>query len=472
MRRRLYEKLVDWKNRKNRRPLVLRGARQVGKTYLVRDFSNEFKNYIEINFENDSSLSSLFASKKPDKICEFLSIKFGKEITDGETLIFLDELQAAEAFVLESLRYFCEQRTGLHIIAAGSLLEFMFDRSSANVESKHFPMPVGRIEYMYLSPLDFEEFLLFGEKRELVEWLNKYELGDDFPIVIHEELVEYFYRYLVVGGMPAVVNSYFNLGMKEVEREQQMILSTYSDDFPKYSTNVKSEYLQLLLKTIPMHIGQKLIYSKLDKTVKSNDLSRAYSVLEKARILYKVKHSPANGIPIGFDSLDAKFKPLFFDVGLVCRSMGLKLTDFIESQKPVLENIGALGEQFVGQHILFNGEEYEEPMAYCWMRESAGASAEVDYVYQVANKIIPIEVKSGKTGSMKALHIFLDEKKKDFAVRINGDMPSFIGKVNHFSVKGDACSYSLLSLPFYMICQMKRLIRHAISNKIVDFKLR
>ena len=169
MKRKLKEKLVEWKERTNRHPLILRGARQVGKTYLVREFArSSFAHFVEINFEEDPSLVKLFASKNPEVICELIAARFSIPVKDGETLLFLDELQAAEPYVFESLRYFYEKRPGLHVVAAGSLLEFMLD-AAAQDGKKAFPMPVGRIEYMYLAPLDFEEFLDAAGKKGLVE---------------------------------------------------------------------------------------------------------------------------------------------------------------------------------------------------------------------------------------------------------------------------------------------------------------
>ena len=188
MERKLEESLKNWKERKTRHPLILRGARQVGKTYLVREFARKcFKHFIEVNFEEDASFVKLFESKNPDVICELLNSRFSVPVKDGETLVFLDELQAAEPYVFESLRYFYEKRPGLHVIAAGSLLEFMLDAATRNPD-KAFPMPVGRIEYMYLAPLDFEEFLLAAGKTGLKDFVGRYSVGDDMPEALHKEL--------------------------------------------------------------------------------------------------------------------------------------------------------------------------------------------------------------------------------------------------------------------------------------------
>lgn len=451
--------LDDWANRAGRHPLVLRGARQVGKTYLVRELGRRrFKTFIELNFELEAGLSTLFASKDPDKICELLSVRYGRKITDGETLVFLDELQAAEVWVLESLRYFYEKRPGLHIVAAGSLLEFMLNGEERNRSGRDFPMPVGRIEYMHAGPLDFEEFLLACGRGGYAEWLSGYEMGDEAPPAMHEELMEFVRKYLAVGGMPAAVNAYVQGGALDAEREQQLILDTYHDDFPKYSRRARTDLLQKTFRAIPAMLGRKLIYSHIDGGEKSRDLSAAFRLLRLARVVSKVRSVPANGIPVGYGADEREFKPLFLDVGLACRALRLKLVDFLDSAG-LLENRGAVCEQFVGQHLMRMGEAYEEPEAYCWMREARGASAEVDYVVQCGGRIVPVEVKGGKGGTMKGLQIFLNDKGMDFAVRFNADVPSFLREATGRDAKGREYRYGLMSLPLYMVCQLERMVK-------------
>ena len=469
--RKLDRKIEEWADRKNRHPLVLRGARQVGKTYLVRALAKRrFKTYLELNFEQDETLSTLFASKRPDQICELLSVRFEQKIIDGETLVFLDELQAADVCVMESLRYFYEQRPSLHIVAAGSLLEFMLDGKERARRKCDFPMPVGRIEYMFVPPLDFEEFLTAIGKHGFVEWLGRYELGTDVPQAIHQELTEALRKYLVVGGMPAAVSAYVEGGAIDAEREQQLIVSTYHDDFPKYSRTVRPDLLQKTFMAIPSMLGRKLIYTHLVENEKSKDISAAFNLLRLARIVAKVRHAPANGIPLAYGADERNFKPLFLDTGLVCRILGLKLVDFLDAGDALLENRGGLCEQFVGQHLLFVGETYEEPAAYCWMREEPSSTAEVDYVVQCGNAIVPVEVKSGASGRMKGLQIFLNEKERDFAVRFNADMPSFIPDAVAKDPKGRECRYALLSLPLYMVGQLDRLVRLSLAHRDLRVK--
>lgn len=463
MERVLLENLTAWKNRKSRHPLILRGARQVGKTYLVRDFAQkEFPHFLELNFEADASLSGLFKTKAPEIICELLLAKYSIPLVDGKSLLFLDELQAAEPHVLESLRYFYERRPGLHVIAAGSLLEFMLDGEDR--EARNFPMPVGRVEYMFVPPLNFEEFLLAAGRSGLRDWLGKWNVGADVPDALHEELSLWFRRFLAVGGMPAVAKAYLDGDISSAEREQQTILSTYLDDFPKYGRKASPERLRKVFSAVPLFVGRKLVYSKIDQGEKAKDLASAFDRLCQARVVAKVRHMPANGIPIGYGASDDDFKPLFLDVGLVCRMLGLKLTDFMEIGDALLQNKGEVCEQFVGQHLLYAGEDYEEPAAYYWLREARNSSAEVDYVVQSGSEIVPVEVKGGATGSMKGLHFFMNEKHLRFAVRLNADKPSLMECVKVKDTLGRECEFKLLSLPLYMVCQVKRLIRSSDGN--------
>ena len=318
---------------------------------------------------------------------------------------------------------------------------------------------------MFVPPLDFEEFLMALGKRGFVEWLGRYELGADVPQASHLELTEALRKYLVVGGMPAAVSAYVEGGALDAEREQQMILSTYHDDFPKYSRTVRPELLQKAFMQLPSMLGRKLIYTHLVEGEKSKDVSAAYNLLRLARVVAKVRHTPANGIPIAYGADECNFKPLFLDTGLACRVLGLKLVDFLDAGDALLENRGGLCEQFVGQHLLFSGAAYEEPAAYCWMREEPSSTAEVDYVVQCGNAIVPVEVKSGASGRMKGLQLFLNEKKRDFAVRFNADVPSFIPNAVAKDPKGRECRYALLSLPLYMVGQFDRLVRLSLSRR-------
>lgn len=463
MKRELFDKLLLWKDRPTRRPLILRGARQVGKTHLVREFAKAaFEHFIEVNFEENQALAPLFRTKDPDIICELLADKFSTPVVDGRTLLFLDELQAAEPYVLESLRYFQEKRHGLHVVAAGSLLEFMLEGPDRE-KKKNFPMPVGRIEYMYVPPMGFEEVLIAAGKIGLADWLRRYRIGDEAPIAIHEELLLWLRRYFAVGGMPAAVDAYLSGDILETERTLETILATYRDDFPKYAGRVPSLRLRKVFDAVPALLGEKLVYERIDRGEKARDLAEAFETLRLAKIVAKVRQTPANGIPLGFGADDDAFKPLFLDVGLAGRSLGLKLIDYMEDADNILQNLGGVCEQFVGQHILYSGAEYEEPAAFCWRREARNSSAEVDYVLACGRVPVPVEVKAGTTGTLKGLHVHLAEKGRHFAVRLNAGRPSYVPSVRVRDVLGRPVEFALLSLPLYMVCQLPRLVREALA---------
>ena len=464
MKRDLFDKLLLWKDRPTRRPLILRGARQVGKTHLVREFAKAaFEHFIEVNFEENAALAPLFRSKDPALICELLSDKFSTPIADGRTLLFLDELQAAEPYVLESLRYFQEKRPGLHVVAAGSLLEFMLEGPDRE-KKKNFPMPVGRVEYMYVSPMGFEEVLAAAGKSGLVDWLRRYRIGDDAPDAIHDELLLWLRRFLAVGGMPAAVDAYLSGDILETERTLETILATYRDDFPKYAGRVPASRLRKVFDAVPAMLGEKLVYERIDRGEKTRDLAEAFETLRLARVVAKARQTPANGIPLGFGADDDSFKPLFLDVGLASRSLGLKLVDYMEDGDALLQNQGGVCEQFAGQHLLYAGAEYEEPVAYCWRREARNSSAEVDYILACGREIVPVEVKAGTTGTLKGLHVYLAEKERHFAVRLNAAKPSYVSSVCVKDVLGRPVEFALLSLPLYMICQLPRLVREVLSS--------
>ena len=466
--RKISENLREWRDRTRRHPLVLRGARQVGKTFLVRDLAKSFEHYLEVNFEEDEIVSTLFKSKDPTAICELLESRFDIPLIDGKSLLFLDELQSAQPYVLESLRYFYEKRPGLHVVAAGSLLEFLLDAEERVGKKANFSMPVGRIEYMFVAPMDFEEFLLAAGKKGLCKWLRDYCLGDDVPDALHSDLNAWLRKYLAVGGMPAVVDAYVHDGVIAAEREQQILLSTYHDDFPKYSCRVSADRIQKVFRAVPLLLAKKFVYARIDAEEKSRDLSAAVRLLCLARVMAKVCHTSASSAPIGDGVDDRTFKPLFLDVGLCCRTLGLKLTDFLGEGDALLANQGPVCEQLVGQHLLYSGAEYEEPVVFCWVREAEKSQAEVDYVIQVKGHVVPVEVKSGTTGSMKGLHLYLNEKHVDFAMRFNADKPSYLAKAHAKDVTGRDCDFRFLSLPLYMVCEGVRLAEYALGHEEME----
>ncbi|MEE9395017.1 MAG: AAA family ATPase [Planctomycetota bacterium] len=457
MRRKALEYLRRWVGKHHRRPLIVRGARQVGKSHLVRQLAGTvFENLLEINLEVDADAASLFESKKPKQILGLLQVRYGKAIEPGKTLLFLDEIQASPE-VLSCLRYFHEEMPELHVIAAGSLLDFALRDPNSS-------MPVGRIEYLHLGPMDFEEFLTGLGLDHQQSFLENYLPGDDIPSSLHAELMRRTRQFFQVGGMPASLASFVRTGvMEESEEIRQNLLSTYRDDFGKYGRQVDRRRLEKVFNQIPLLVGSKFMYSRVDREERSKDLGHALDLLTMARVVSRVRHSSSNGVPLGAEASERRFKMLFLDVGLLCRSSGLGLLDFEGADDVTLINAGAVCEQFIGQHLLFSKELYENPELNYWAREQKSSNAEVDYVISIGPKIIPVEVKAGKTGTLKSLHVFLQEKKLSFAIRFNADPPSLLD-TKFSTANAPGHPFRLLSLPHYLVCQTRRLCREAINQ--------
>ena len=444
--------LKNWKNKKIRKPLVIRGARQVGKSYLVRKFAKEAElDLIEINLELSDDYADCFTSKDPNRIIILLELKTSRKITPGKTLLFLDEIQAAPE-ILASLRYFYELMPGLHVIAAGSLLEFV-------LEEHTFSMPVGRIEYLHLGPMTFKEFLDGIGREKLREFIEQFLIHDKLPLVVHAELMKLLRIYCAIGGMPEAIQTYQDSGsMLDVDTIKQSILLTYRDDFSKYGKRVKHTRLQKVFQKLPLQVGQKLKYVNLNRNEKSSDLKKALHLLALARVYAPVYHTGANGVPLRAESNEKMQKPLFLDVGLLTAACGMSYADIASVDEITLVNSGPICEQFIGQHLLYARQYYEEPELFYWCREKRQASSEVDYVQACGSIIFPVEVKAGKTGTLKSLQVFIKEKGVKLGVRFNADLPALHDA--DFSLPGASGIFRLLSLPLYMVEELQRIIGH------------
>ncbi len=444
--------LKTWKNRQSRKPLVIRGARQAGKLYLVRIFSqNVGLDIVEINLELNEDYAGCFEAKDPSQIITLLELKTSRKIVPGKTLLFLDEIQVAPQ-ILASLRYFYELLPELHVIAAGSLLEFV-------LEEHTFSMPVGRIEYLHLGPMTFKEFLRGTNRDQLREFIEQYNFQDKLPSVIHEELMKALKFYCAVGGMPEAVQTYQDSGsMLEVEMIKNSILLTYRDDFNKYGKRAEHVRLQKVFQKLPLQVGQKLKYVNLDRNEKSSKLKAALHLLALARVYMPIYHSSANGVPLRAESNEKMQKPLFLDVGLLVTACGMSYAEISSADKITLINSGPVCEQFIGQHLLYSRPCYEEPELFYWCREKRQASSEVDYIQTCRDLIFPVEVKAGKTGTLKSLQVFIKEKGVGLGVRFNADLPTI--HEAKFSLPETTGTFKLLSLPLYMVEELPRIIDH------------
>jgi len=452
------EHLKAWKDKPGRKPLVIRGARQVGKSFLARDFAKgRFDRIVELNFERTPDLATLFVSNEPAKIIQILELRFNAAINPGKTLLFLDEIQAAPD-VITALRYFHEELPDLHVVAAGSLLEFALSEFPHSI-------PVGRIEYLHLGPMQFEEFLLASGQERLAGFVARFTPSDDLPEMIHHQLLDIFRVFLIIGGMPEAVAAYLRRNsFQEAEEVKHAVLSTFKDDFGKYSRRVPHARLQTLFARLPALVGSRFKYVHVDRGEPARAVARALDLLCMARVAHRVRHSSANGVPLGAEAKDRVFKMLFLDAGLVSTALGLTLLELERVKELLLVNAGAVCEQVVGQHLLHSLPFYQDPELFYWTREKANSSAEVDYLIAEGQNVVPLEVKAGKTGTLKSLHSFLREKQRTLGVRLNSDFPSLLN-ARTVLADGRNVPFRLLSLPLYMVGQVRRLIRESIHSQ-------
>ncbi len=310
-------------------------------------------------------------------------------------------------------------------------------------------MPVGRISYAHLEPLTFEEFLSAKNQQILRDYLLDFDFNREIPLVIHEQLSALFKEYLLVGGLPAAVASWAEEGsLSRISQIQHDLLSTYRDDFAKYRGRVALERLDEVLLAVPKILGEKFVFSRVNPALSASSVKKAVELLQKARICHPVISSAANGVPLAAELNTKFFKEIFIDSGLCCAALGINFQQLSSTREIILINQGGLAKQVAGQILRTVNPFYIEPALYYWQRGVKGSSAEIDYVLQHGNQIVPVEVKAGKTGGLKSLHLFMELKKYPLAVRVNSDLPSKI-KVKHFD---------LLSIPFYLLGQIHRLL--------------
>lgn len=284
-----------------------------------------------------------------------------------------------------------------------------------------------RIAYMYLEPLSFEEFLLANNKEMLLNYLFEYNINVEIPLAIHEQLIGLFKEYLIVGGLPAVVKSWLNeRSLIRVQQIQNDLLTSYRDDFAKYKDRVEVARMDEVMAAIPKMLGQKFVYSRVNPDIPSTVFKKVLFILNNAKICHRVLNTSANGIPLAAEIKEKYFKEIYIDVGLCSINMGLNLTQIKDVKEINLINQGGISEQVVGQMLRTITPFYIEPALYYWEREEKNSNAEVDFVIQFRNKVIPLEGKSGSTGSLKSLHVFMELKKYSTAVRVNSDVPSKI----------------------------------------------
>ena len=447
--------LQAWAARRPHKPIVIRGARQVGKSTLVREFARAAGlRLVAVDFERNPELREAFTGRDPARILALLKLLTGKTATAGTHLLFLDEIQAAPE-ALAALRYFHEEIPELHVLAAGSLLEF------ALAETR-FPMPVGRVEYMHLGPLHFEDFVIAMGEADLADFLRGFPLRgaweNTLPDALHRKCLDLLRRYWVVGGLPEAVASFASgggLDFEPVARVLQSVVATYRDDFGKYGRS--RDRIRMVFDRLPHLAARKFKYVEVSRDHRAADIGAALEHLCMARVASKVFRTAANGVPLAAGVNERFFKCLHVDVGLLCAALGLDLLDLERQGDPTLVNRGAVAEQFVGQHLLYSEAPYRTPALHYWARETRNAAAEIDYVIAAGSRVVPVEVKAGATGSLRSLHQFVREKSSGLALRFNADLPN-LRPQSATLPDGATVHYDLLSLPLYLVGQARRLI--------------
>lgn len=442
---RLAERHLDtWINKSNRKPLVLRGARQVGKSTLVREFARKKKKIlIEINLERNLFLDNIFKTLDVDAALREIEALSGIPVSDAKTILFLDEIQSTP-HALQLLRYFFEEKRNLPVIAAGSLFEFALAEHS-------FSMPVGRIEYMHLGPMTFKEFIMAVEP-PLTQYIENFSINAPFPAAAHEKLKKRQREYVLIGGMPEAVHIWCESeSIIEVADVHRSIAETYQDDFSKYARANQLALMQRVFITIPRIVGNKVKYSNISREHPSRKIKDAVDLLSKARICHKIYHSHCTGLPLGADIKETVYKLLFMDIGMMNHICGNDWTFLHSFPDHELVNEGAIAEQFIGQHLLSAPGPF--PSLNYWVRQAKTSNAEVDYVISQGPLIIPIEVKSGKSGSLKSLQQFVTQKHISLAVRFDLNPFSFQDISHQISTPSGikSANYRLLSLPLYLV---------------------
>lgn len=413
MKRHVLDTILAWKAEKNRKVLLLRGARQVGKTYMARELGKTFRYFVEVNFEKDVDVKQFFGQNlDPDRICTSLSAYYGSPIIDEETLLFFDEIQSCPQAV-QALRFFYEAKPGLHVIAAGSLLEFILaDLSSWGV---------GRIRSLFMYPMSFDEFLLANNEEALLKL--KKNASPEHPLnqAFHQKLIDYLKKFLIIGGMPEVVKIYTQnqSDITAVQKVLSDITLSYYDDFAKYKNRSPLLRLREVLGSVVKQAGGKYIYSKAGTLSNPSQAKEALDLLEMAGLVHKVYHSSGQGLPLGAEANYKKFKALLLDTGIFQQSAGLKLSEYLIAKNIDMLNKGSIAELFTGLEMIKYTDVHEKRQLYYWHREKRGSNAEIDYLIEQRGNVVPIEVKSGSTGKMQSMNLFLNERNAPKGIRIS-----------------------------------------------------
>lgn len=450
-----YERIIDrylseWATRPIHKPILLRGARQVGKSTAVRHLGESFKYYVEINLEKQSNYIDLF-KKDLDvtRIVPQMAAMCGTPIVPNETLLFIDEIQESQEAIM-ALRYFKEDMPNLHVIAAGSLLEFVLDEIPT--------FGVGRIHSMYMFPMTFDEFLLANGEQLLLEARGQANIDAPLPAPLHEKLIGLMRTFMLVGGMPeSVVKWVQTHDFLQCQEVQDDIITGYEADFPKYKKKVDPQLLIATMKSAATQATKKFVYSRVPGEYKTAEVKKALDLLIKAGVLVPVTHSSGNGLPLGDEADESIRKILLLDTGLMLRLLNMTMGDtsaitaqILTATAADLVNKGPMAEMLAGLELLHYLTPNLHHDLYYWVRQAKNATAEIDYLLSRDMKVLPFEVKAGVQGGMKSLWDFMREKKLDQAVRCS--LENF-GKFDYIDAEAEGAVRHVEVYPLYALSQ-------------------
>ena len=392
-------------------PILLRGARQVGKSSAVRNLAKKFDYFLEINFEEDKAAKEVFETSNltPQLLCEKLYSIYDVPIITGKTLLFFDEIQACIP-AISSLRFFYEKMPGLHVVSAGSLLEFALEEIPS--------FGVGRIRSLYMYPFSFAEFLEANGNVGLLTAIKKANVENPLDDVVHQKALYLLKIFMLTGGMPAVVTKYVTeKDLYQCRQALDDLIISLRDDFAKYKKRIPAIQISAAFNSVIRQAGGKFVFIDKEQVYSAFQMKNAVELLIMAGLVIPVTHTSATGLPLGA-GINPKFRKLILlDTGIFQRLLGLQLSDVLLNNDFDAINKGGIAEMFVGLELLKASSCYQQTSLFYWQREIRNARAEVDYIVQREMNIVPIEVKSGKQGKMQSMYLFMKEKNSKTGIR-------------------------------------------------------
>ncbi len=419
--------LQEWKDHPRRKPLLLRGARQVGKSSSVRHLAKNFRYFLEVNVERNPEVVEFFRDSRDVRaITAKLSDFFDVPVVPGETLLFLDEIQKS-ADIIHSLWFFKEDYPELHVVAAGSLLEFALKNLSS--------FGVGRVGSLFVYPMSFDEFLLATDQAGLLRAKRRSDPDHPLEEAFYGKLVEAFRSYMLVGGMPEAVATYAKTGSYRYSSDiVNEIIQGYQDDFAKYDAKANPTLLRQTLVSVAHQAGAKFVFSRVEGEHRSAEVKAALEMLKDASLVIPVYHTDANSVPLGAEINERVVKYLLHDTGVLLAILGIDddtnslIKEMMVADSMKLVDKGSVAEMLAGLELTKYAQPQKRHQLYYWQNMNKGTCAEVDYVLARGGRIIPMEVKSGVKGSMSSMYALMRNPEK----HIEGGIRCSLENFGHF----------------------------------------